>query len=92
VRKLAGWLRPGGIVVFCSLVDAVAARSHLVGDETTMLEWERVLDEVARCSCVGAGLANGRHRRRRPGDLQADPYRVSISTGRLRSRSMIFYG
>jgi 2-polyprenyl-3-methyl-5-hydroxy-6-metoxy-1,4-benzoquinol methylase len=56
VRKLAGWLRPGGIVVFCSLVDAVAARSRLGGAETTMLEWERVLDEVARCSSVGAGL------------------------------------
>ena len=55
VRRLAGWLRPGGIVVFCSMVDAVAGKSRLIGAETTMLEWGRVLDEVTRCSCAGWG-------------------------------------
>ena len=55
VRKLAGWLRPDGTVLFSSMVDAVAARSRLIGAETTMVEWERVLREVDRGSCRGVG-------------------------------------
>jgi len=75
VRKLAGWLRPGGLVLFSSMADAVAARSRLIGAETTMVEWERVLQEVNRGSCRGVGPDEDAlivtYRRSRPPTLAA---------------------
>ena len=55
VKKVASWLRPGGILLFTSMVDAIAAPSYLIGAETTMREWGRFLEEIERFSCRGSG-------------------------------------
>ena len=55
VRRLVNWLKPGGILLFSSMVDTVAARARLIGAESTIRDCKRFLEEIARCSCHGSG-------------------------------------
>ncbi len=53
-RKLAGWVRPGGRLIYCSARDAAVRRWSLgYGAESTLAEWTKWLDEVGRAHCVG---------------------------------------
>ncbi len=54
VRSIASWLRPGGVLIFSSLNDAITSRWGWPGAESTILEWSKYLREVERCGCDGA--------------------------------------
>ena len=54
IKKIMDWVKVGGTVIFCSVIDNVVDSWGVTsGAESCMKEWDKKLIEVERINCIG---------------------------------------